>query len=522
MSHFNAMKKLFFSAVIFISLFSVFGISSNSTAYAAGKSGFYQEDGKWVYYQNGKASGSTWVVKGTIDGVTGWYYIENGVFKKTDIVAKNEYGWWFCDDGMVDFNYTGIGENQYGQWYCRGGKVDFYYNGFAKYKNAWWYCSGGKINTGITYVIKGTVNGQSGWWNVVNGKVLFKDTVAKNQYGWWRIKNGKVDFNCNSVEKNEYGWWYLKGGKVDFNYRGLAKNDYGWWYLSGGKVSFNYNGYVDGTVDGVKGTYYVIGSKVQRINTVAKYNGEWVYINNGRVDRSYNGMAQNQYGWWYLSDGKVDFKTNGVFKGTVNGRSAWWLVEGSKVQFKDGIGTNSNGTWYCKNGAVDFTYNGKFKDSRGEYDVKGGKVMVTAEENAMRNKAQGFWSDTRYLIMISINESKVMVLEGSQNNWREIKYWDCNAGWDSPETATRKGSFYVANKYLYFGPDDQYRCWYATQFDGDILFHSILYKGGEDSPRTIIDDRLGVNTSHGCIRLLLENAKWIYDNVPRGTKVIAY
>ena len=38
----------------------------------------------------------------------------------------------------------------------------------------------------------------------------------------------------------------------------------------------------------------------------------------------------------------------------------------------------------------------------------------------------------------------------------------------------------------------------------------------------IKDGRLGINASHGCVRLALSNAKWIYDNIPRGTKVVIY
>ena len=38
----------------------------------------------------------------------------------------------------------------------------------------------------------------------------------------------------------------------------------------------------------------------------------------------------------------------------------------------------------------------------------------------------------------------------------------------------------------------------------------------------VMDGRLGINASHGCVRLAIENAKWIYDTIPRGTKVVTY
>ena len=490
--------------------------------YAAGKNGFYQEGSKWVYYQNGKASNMTWVVKGTVKGETAWWYIENGSVKFVDTVAKNENGWWRIKNGKVDFNFVGVAANQYGEWYCRGGKVDFNYNGFFKDSRGWLLILGGNYKKNASGVYKGTINGENTWWNVVGGKVLFKDTIARNENGWWRIKNGKVDFNCNTIEKNENGWWYLKGGKVDFNYNGIGYNSNGWWYCRGGKVDFKYNGYAEGTVNGVKGIYYFQGSKLSTVSTVAKYNGTWVYVNKGRVDYSYTGFGQNQYGWWFFENGKLDFNRRGVYKGTVNGSNAWWNVEGGKVTLdKTTIGANSNGEWYCKNGKVEFNYNGDF-NYNGETDkIKGGKVVTSVDQQRMQNKAQEYSSDTGYLILINRDDSKVMVLEGYYGNWSCKFYCDCNCG--SPEHFTPPGTFRTTSLHmLYFGPDDEYRCWYATQFYGDVLFHSVLYQGGEDAPNTIIDGRLGVNTSKGCVRLQIENAKWIYNNIPTGTKVVVY
>lgn len=60
-----------------------------------------------------------------------------------------------------------------------------------------------------------------------------------------------------------------------------------------------------------------------------------------------------------------------------------------------------------------------------------------------------------------------------------------------------------------------------TQFKGNYLIHSIVYhKSG--SPSRAADSRLGVNASHGCIRLATKNARWVQRNVPRGSKVVIY
>jgi lipoprotein-anchoring transpeptidase ErfK/SrfK len=37
-----------------------------------------------------------------------------------------------------------------------------------------------------------------------------------------------------------------------------------------------------------------------------------------------------------------------------------------------------------------------------------------------------------------------------------------------------------------------------------------------------MDPTLGANVSHGCVRLALDNAKWIYKYVPNKTTVVSY
>jgi lipoprotein-anchoring transpeptidase ErfK/SrfK len=92
----------------------------------------------------------------------------------------------------------------------------------------------------------------------------------------------------------------------------------------------------------------------------------------------------------------------------------------------------------------------------------------------------------------------------------------CTSG--AASTPTKKGVFTVASRGLSFGSG--YTCWYWTQFSGNYLFHSVLYNSG--SKTSIQDGRLGINASHGCVRLALADAKWIYDNIPSGTKVVVY
>lgn len=65
---------------------------------------------------------------------------------------------------------------------------------------------------------------------------------------------------------------------------------------------------------------------------------------------------------------------------------------------------------------------------------------------------------------------------------------------------------------------------YSTQIKGNILFHSVPYlrKGELDSLEYWEYDKLGTAASAGCVRLTVQDAKWIYDNCKNGTKVEFY
>lgn len=131
-------------------------------------------------------------------------------------------------------------------------------------------------------------------------------------------------------------------------------------------------------------------------------------------------------------------------------------------------------------------------------------------------KANKYTSDTDWLILVDTAQNRTVVFEKGNGSWIAHKYLTCATGaWNSP---TVKGIFAVGSRGLAFG--NGYTCWYWTQFCGNYLFHSVLYDPG--SMTSIQDGRLGINASHGCVRLDINDAKWIYDNIPSGTRVVVY
>lgn len=123
---------------------------------------------------------------------------------------------------------------------------------------------------------------------------------------------------------------------------------------------------------------------------------------------------------------------------------------------------------------------------------------------------------TSNLIYVNLKDQITYIYKGSINNWDKIKSFKCSTGIESEKTPTgifdvrERGACFFSDKYNQGGK-------YWVQFYGDYLFHSVPYNKDQSE---VVDYTLGVPASHGCIRLKTEDAKWIYDNIESGTKVI--
>ena len=136
---------------------------------------------------------------------------------------------------------------------------------------------------------------------------------------------------------------------------------------------------------------------------------------------------------------------------------------------------------------------------------------LTKEQETMFNKANnsGYSSYTNYLILVDLSDHKVGVFKGKKNNWNLYYYWNCVTG--KASTPTIKGKYSTTGfKRKTLTTDSRAR--WCTQIWGGYFFHSILAS----------NDELGKSLSHGCIRLPLTAAKWMYDNIKVGTTVVIY
>ncbi len=88
---------------------------------------------------------------------------------------------------------------------------------------------------------------------------------------------------------------------------------------------------------------------------------------------------------------------------------------------------------------------------------------------------------------------------------------------------TPLGTFKVSSRYTWRLMVDGTHSQYATRFYGGILFHSVpCYSPHKNQLEYEEFNKLGSPASLGCVRLNVQDAKWIYDNCPYGTTVIVY
>lgn len=153
-----------------------------------------------------------------------------------------------------------------------------------------------------------------------------------------------------------------------------------------------------------------------------------------------------------------------------------------------------------------------------------GKVSYVSAAELPEVQAESTEADNRPDYVVYVNRALNCVTVKQQDadgSLTPVKAMVCSCG--LAESATPEGTFKTSDYYVWRKMVDDTFGRYAVRFNGKILFHSVPYI--EESPDTLEWEEynlLGENASLGCVRLTAEDAKWIYDNCKRGTKVVVY
>ena len=163
--------------------------------------------------------------------------------------------------------------------------------------------------------------------------------------------------------------------------------------------------------------------------------------------------------------------------------------------------------------------------AQGESQSENRQEDVSQKENTQEKDSQQPASDETefpYYIKINRRQNCITVYTSDENGEYTVPYkaMICSTGLYN---ATPRGTFHLSTKYLWRELYGKVYGQYATRITGGVLFHSVpYYKKSKSALCTEKYNKLGQQASMGCVRLTVEDAKWIADNCPSGTTVEIY
>lgn len=342
----------------------------------------------------------------------------------------------------------------------------------------------------IWYLYKGT-NCLTGWQYV--GNTWYYMNASGEMLTGWQIVNGKWYYMSDSGAM-QTGWqfidgkWYFLNPSGDMVY-GWLKRGNTWYYLgTGGAMQTGWQF--------INGKWYYMDSSGAMLTGWQYVNNRWYYMNaSGAMLTGWQKIG----GFWYLLS-----ESGAMLTGWQKLGNTWYFMKDSGQMVTETYTIDGYQHVFHTNGAWIST-------------------------SAMDAKAQGYPSNTQYLVLVSLSDKVTKIYKKYGSSWAVEQAFLCTVGDPSKGWDTVSGSFYIGQsswgnptwKGYSFNDSDGHTLYYWTRFYDGWLFHSILYDNGTWNESTY-GNGLGQELSHGCVRLRWYNAKWIYDNVPYGSKVVVY
>ena len=319
-------------------------------------------------------------------------------------------------------------------------------------------------------------------------------TDIENGVTYFLEENGEIFKNGQKVIN---GVTYVFGadGKCTSNYKpGWEKTADGWkWKQADGT-------YAAGTWILTSGKYYYLKSNGIMATYWTQVDGKYYFLG---ADGSMRTYWQNIYGkyYWLGRDGAM--KTG-------------WTSVGSKWYYLDSNGVMQTG--YIKTGNTRFYMDANGVMQTGWQYVNGYKLYFKSNGALQQDVSSMVSGPYRLRVNRTTCMVTVFAKDGSNGYIIPVKSMTCSVG--LPATPTPTGTFYIGDQdrwHILMGPS-----WgqYTSHVYQGIFIHSVA--GGRQNIYNLNAadyNNLGRPASHGCIRLCVRDAKWIYTNVSRGSQI---
>lgn len=417
-----------------------------------------------------------------IDGK--WYLCRDGV--KLMGWQEDEDKWYYLDSNGICSGWIQDGDDYY---FCNASGVKQF--GWVQIRDTWYYMDetdGRRV---------------TGWKNLNGADYYFNTETGQMTSGW--VLDGRTYYYCNREGQRCYGW-VLEDGKYYFMDKTSGILQFGWFEDEGHRYLTDASGAMRvGWVESGGHRYFLNASG--HMVTGFQQVGEFKYYFNE------DGILQT--GWVKIDGAYRYFREDGIM-------ATGWQQVGDNMYYLQEDGTRLADGWHR------FDSDRYYFDDRGVnyrngwFYIDGYKYYFQGDGKLLQDLDTLIGKQASYVLKVDRTACIITVYakDGDNGYIIPVKEMICSVG--LPATPTSAGTFYTSAKFRVkelIGPS-----WgkYATRVYNGVYFHSVACLNPNNVTFSLPAaefNKLGTPASHGCIRMCVRDARWIYENCEIGTQV---